>query len=363
DPERSQDHVAVCQKRKQGQEERRATGEVIERKETPSGQARVSMDLQQSPIQVNKKHFNTSNLVLSTDLCVRAKVAIGGINYVPELGLYNGARGEIVDIVYKTMAGPNNKHEDHLPAYVVVDFPHLRLPPYIEPWDRLHPTVRLFQSRFLINTMALIDCLPPKHVPVPTRRVDCTYNRGDPCCTVRYCPLVLAWATTIHKFQGYEAGFEETDTVNRLIINPGDHSTEMDNPGMFYVAASRGKTFGKPTAEEPYPKDSAVYWNGPVSTQSIQTVKYKQNGDVCVLVQKRDEWVEYLYDRAEETKRRCNEEWKRQATARVKTAIEEEPLGQHNLDNKIIGMMRQRNEKWSDRRKAEYMVPAGYFNS
>ena len=97
---------------------------------------------EQGKSTVNKKHFKASNLVLSTDLCVHAKVAIGGINFIPELGLYNGARGEIVDIVYKTMAGPNNKHEDHLPAYVVVDFPHLRLPPYIEPWDRLHPTVR-----------------------------------------------------------------------------------------------------------------------------------------------------------------------------------------------------------------------------
>ena len=304
-----------------------------------------------------------NNLIPSTDLCVHAKVAIGGINFVPEIGLYNGARGEIVDIVYKTMAGPNNKHEDHLPAYVVVDFPHLRLPSYIEPWDRLHPTVRSYESTFYCQHSLPHYFSPQKHVPIPTRRVDCSYNQGDPCCTVRYCPLVLAWATTIHKFQGYEAGFEETDNVNRLIINPGNHSTEMETPGMFYVAASRGKTFGKPTAEQPRPKDSAVYWKGPVSTQSIQTVKYKQNGDVSVLVQKRDEWVEYLYDRAEKTKLKCSEEWKRQATAMVKTAIEREPLGQHNLDLRIIRMMCQRNRKWSDLRKAEYVVPAGYFNS
>jgi hypothetical protein len=28
-----------------------------------------------------------------------------------------------------------------LPDYVVVDFPHLSLPPHIDPWDREHPTV------------------------------------------------------------------------------------------------------------------------------------------------------------------------------------------------------------------------------
>ena len=48
-------------------------------------------------------------------------VEIGGVNLLPEVGLYNGARGEIVDFNYGTrMAGPNNKHEDHLPAYTVV---------------------------------------------------------------------------------------------------------------------------------------------------------------------------------------------------------------------------------------------------
>ena len=104
-------------------------------------------------------------------------------------------------------------------------------------------------------------------------------------CSVRYwCPLVLTWATTIHKFQGYKAGFDENDAINRLIIDPGNHSTELDNPGMFYVAASRGKTFGKPTAEQPYPKDFAIYWDGPVSKHSIKEVKLKKNGEVCVLV-------------------------------------------------------------------------------
>ena len=69
-------------------------------------------------------------------------VEIGGVNLLPEVGLYNGARGDLVDFNYGTrMAGPNNKHEDHLPAYTVVDIPHLKLPSYIEPWDKLHPTV------------------------------------------------------------------------------------------------------------------------------------------------------------------------------------------------------------------------------
>jgi hypothetical protein len=37
------------------------------------------------------------------------------------------------------------------------------------------------------------------------------------CCSVTFCPLVPAWATTIHKFQGFEAGFDEKDQFQHLI--------------------------------------------------------------------------------------------------------------------------------------------------
>ena len=39
------------------------------------------------------------------------------------------------------------------------------------------------------------------------------------CCSAHYCPLVLAWATTIHKFQGFEAGFDENDPINYIIAD------------------------------------------------------------------------------------------------------------------------------------------------
>ena len=101
---------------------------------------------------------------------------------------------------------------------------------------------------------------------------------------------------------------------------------------------------------QPYPKDFAIYWDGPVSKHSIKDVKLKKNGEVCVLVQKRDAWVEHLYDCAEETTARCNEEWKKQATSRARTAMamERDPLGQHNLDLKIIQMLRHPNKTWED---------------
>jgi hypothetical protein len=65
------------------------------------------------------------------------------VNYLPEIGLYNGAIGTAVEIVYQDKPeGPNDKEHNHLPDYVVVDIPNLKLPPGIPPWDKLHKTVR-----------------------------------------------------------------------------------------------------------------------------------------------------------------------------------------------------------------------------
>ncbi len=57
----------------------------------------------------------------------------------------------------------------------------------------------------------------------------CKMKQG--CCLVTFCPLVPSWATTIHKFQGFEAGFDKNDQFQYLIVNPGDIKTEQQQPG------------------------------------------------------------------------------------------------------------------------------------
>jgi hypothetical protein len=77
-----------------------------------------------------------------TGICVGARVAISTVNSLPEVGLYNGVIGNVVEIVYQDRpVGPTGKQDYHLPDYVVVDFPHLKLPSSIAPWDKLHKTV------------------------------------------------------------------------------------------------------------------------------------------------------------------------------------------------------------------------------
>jgi hypothetical protein len=95
--------------------------------------------------QVYRSHFDATQFNTHTELCVGARVALRKWNILPCAGLYSGAIGTIVDIVYSkdNHVGPNDKQHKHLPEYVVVDFPHLKLPPYIRPWDKLHPTVNI----------------------------------------------------------------------------------------------------------------------------------------------------------------------------------------------------------------------------
>jgi hypothetical protein len=89
-----------------------------------------------------RSHFDQNSFIHHTDLCVGSRVALRNWNILPSAGLYSGAIGTVVEIVYKSSSvGPNDKEHCHLPDYIVVDFPHLNLPPYIPPWDSEHPKV------------------------------------------------------------------------------------------------------------------------------------------------------------------------------------------------------------------------------
>ena len=99
-----------------------------------------------------------------------------------------------------------------------------------------------------------------QHIPIATMTKSCTKKQS--CCQVKYCPLVPAWATTIHKFQDFEAGFEQNDQFKQLIVNPGDLTTELLNPGILYVALSHAKTIRTVTPNILHPKDSAIFWTG-----------------------------------------------------------------------------------------------------
>ena len=79
---------------------------------------------------------------MQIDFCVGAPVAINDMNNLPVVGLYNGARGTLIDIVYDQGKNSNSKQNYHLPKYIIVNFPHLDLKRgNLKPWDEKNPTV------------------------------------------------------------------------------------------------------------------------------------------------------------------------------------------------------------------------------
>jgi hypothetical protein len=41
-------------------------------------------------------HFDQISYDQHTDICIGAKVAISNVNFLPEIGLYNGAIGDVI---------------------------------------------------------------------------------------------------------------------------------------------------------------------------------------------------------------------------------------------------------------------------
>lgn len=105
---------------------------------------------------------------------------------------------------------------------------------------------------------------------------NCDRNPGNPCCTACYCPLVLSWAMTIHKFQGFEAGFDQNDSINRIIADINDLEWEKLHIGTAYVATSRAKTIGTIKEGGPRPVDSAIYWDGEICYDRFVNVRTKK---------------------------------------------------------------------------------------
>ena len=81
---------------------------------------RLSGDKEQT---VCNSHFNQKSYDQHTDICIGARVAISNVNFLPEIGLYNGVIGDVIEIVYNDRpVGPNDKQHYHFPNYVGLIF-------------------------------------------------------------------------------------------------------------------------------------------------------------------------------------------------------------------------------------------------
>ena len=117
----------------------------------------------------NMWHYDNDRTPAMINIARNAQVQITGTNLCPKWGLYHGARGKVLDIVYL----PDQFPPDHLPLYVLLDIPQYCGPTFIEG----APTV----------------------IPIAPIKVPCKYQCG---CSRTYMLLRLAFAHTIHTFQG-----------------------------------------------------------------------------------------------------------------------------------------------------------------
>ena len=118
------------------------------------------------------------------------------------------------------------------------------------------------------------------------------------CCSRRFCPLTVAYARTIHKFQGLTAGPVDNGKIPNmyevLIVDPDEKHFEGSALGLLYTALSRATTYGDKDG-----LDSAIYFDGPTfKAERIRKLTYKTTStnkrEEFELARKRRYWVQHI---------------------------------------------------------------------
>ena len=177
-------------------------------------------------------------------------------------------------------------------------------------------------------------------------------------------PLQIAYAVTIHRCQGLEAGPDAGDRWRRMIIDPGDILWEISMClGTQYVATSRAKTLG--SKYEKYPEDSSLYWTGTnVSIERIYNCKRKRNNQICLCFKKREKWLQHLEERAKATREKYNTATMDHiiATTYAKAISGQLIEDKTDLANKIANMIHKPNQTWKEASE-RYRTPKTFFTS
>ena len=138
------------------------------------------------------------------------------LNFIVELGLFNGSVGVIVKIVCKNHGGPRKCCAQ--PACVVVDFPGSCIPA-ADAWDPNHPT----------------------HVPIPLATVWCNKD----CCSVTTVLLRVCKAATTFNSQGMTVDATQSwECLVVLLPSPGSQPSR--TPGLAQVGFFTSSKFGSP---------------------------------------------------------------------------------------------------------------------
>ena len=114
----------------------------------------------------------------------------------------------------------------------------------------------------------------------------------------------LAFAQTIHTFQGQNAGPVEPgqapNVVQKLVCDPGTRRFEGSCcVGLFNTLLSRVTTFGNPDDKF----SSAIYFTGPnMNPGRVLNITSNEKGYMYVMAQKREQYVTFLYQHKHDAK-------------------------------------------------------------
>jgi hypothetical protein len=88
------------------------------------------------------------------------------------------------------------------------------------------------------SVVCLLLTLEVRILHIPPTTTQCKWG----CCTRTNIPLTLAYAKTIHTFQGQTVGpaapGRPENPIKRILVDPGDQTFEGNNIGLFYTAVS-----------------------------------------------------------------------------------------------------------------------------
>lgn len=171
------------------------------------------------------------------------------------------------------------------------------------------------------------------------------------CCIARFCPLVVAYACTVHKFQGFEAGFDKGDTVHHIIADMNSLDWEKLNPGTAYVVTSRAKTIGTISGSRTYPMNSNIYFDGQISEYRFTKTLYKNSGEKCLHIKQRDAWVSFLNERAAETEARLTPDTLRKMKHNIETVTSSiDVSSKTSIQTRIMDMINEPNPIWKNKK-------------
>ena len=91
---------------------------------------------------------------------------------------------------------------------------------------------------------------------------------------------------------------------------------------MFHNIERRAKTIGKVTEDAKHPTMSNLFFTGTMGKRRFKKCLFKENGQKCLLVQKRDLWVKHLDSKAEDTKTKRTEAATRESTEFVESSLD-----------------------------------------